>query len=808
MEFSRKSTLAGVLLMSLGFAAGAGEMLKCGFEDGLSSWTVNGKEMVSICDSDAASGAKSLQIDDESDSAGASVESAFIPAPKGLYKISGMQKCMKGYGPGIYFTFYDANKKYLGSFGCGGGSQPRSTTEWVPFSFFASSFKDDTAFFKLKIGSGAKEMNNARVDDVTVELLPPGPIPPPWKAQYKIKPDEKAKLTAADVIGPDGVVYPNWSRAGVQGGIPDLKGAKTVRIEDFGGLPDDKKGDAEAIEKAVASLGAKGGVVQFGKGSYTLERPIAIYNSNIVLRGEGMDATKIEFIYAIPSDGIDFYGLKDGDALNFESNVNVYCRPDGLKEIRLKLDGEPIGSWQRSKHSGNSFSLVVPLEQLRGKAKTGAAKLLAEASYDGGKTVKKLLNIKLTENPSDAKRPLKPLAAILISGEGPTGGQIALAANGKRGDMELALASEPAGIAPGDLICVNAPETERRREETRNSCNWGLYRNYLVFVKGVAGRKLLLDQPLRIDFPAVDGSFVRKMKPIERCGIEDMTIDSVCDLWFTTVLFRNALNCWAQGVKVVKCGRNPVYADNAKFCSIRNCVFDDAWFKGGGGTAYAGWEKSYDCLMENVETFKMRHAPLFQWSASGNVIRNGVFHDSDAQWHSGWTNENLFENCVVLSDTTSNGGYGYGMWASPPEDSAHGPNGPRNAIYNCDVRSNKTGLWLGGMNENWIIAHNRFQVANGQGIFLKTFGFDHIIKGNAFVLKDAKSVGVTLSSQDCAGVELSSNTLYGGCGKMTEGLIEPLVETDSKILPYDAKAPRPKPAVPSIYEWQVNNAKR
>ena len=39
----------------------------------------------------------------------------------------------------------------------------------------------------------------------------------PWERQYKIKPNQKARLTAADVIGPDGIVYPNWTKCGVAG---------------------------------------------------------------------------------------------------------------------------------------------------------------------------------------------------------------------------------------------------------------------------------------------------------------------------------------------------------------------------------------------------------------------------------------------------------------------------------------------------------------------------------------------------------------------------------------------------------------
>ena len=40
----------------------------------------------------------------------------------------------------------------------------------------------------------------------------------PWERRYKIKPEQKDRLTAADVVSPDGIVYPNWTKCGVQGG--------------------------------------------------------------------------------------------------------------------------------------------------------------------------------------------------------------------------------------------------------------------------------------------------------------------------------------------------------------------------------------------------------------------------------------------------------------------------------------------------------------------------------------------------------------------------------------------------------------
>ena len=64
---------------------------------------------------------------------------------------------------------------------------------------------------------------------------------PPWQGQYKIRPSETGRLTEADVVGPDGIVYPNWTRTGVQGGIPRIEPAAT--IEEFGGQADDDQDD-------------------------------------------------------------------------------------------------------------------------------------------------------------------------------------------------------------------------------------------------------------------------------------------------------------------------------------------------------------------------------------------------------------------------------------------------------------------------------------------------------------------------------------------------------------------------------------
>jgi hypothetical protein len=105
------------------------------------------------------------------------------------------------------------------------------------------------------------------------------------------------------------------------------------------------------------------------------------------------------------------------------------------------------------------------------------------------------------------------------------------------------------------------------------------------------------------------------------------------------------------------------------------------------------------------------------------------------------------------------------------------------------------------MNENWLILYNRFIADTGPGVSAKTASFDHIIKGNVFVLKDKKSPMVQLGTPDCIGIEIIGNKLYGGNGRLLAGKASHTVVKENKALPL-GDAPRPAPNVPSIYEWQ------
>jgi len=625
----------------------------------------------------------------------------------------------------------------------------------------------------------------------------------PWPRQYKIKPHQRDRLTAADVVGPDGVVYPNWTCCGLQD--QPSHPSRRLRLRDFGARPNDDRDDSQALAEACRAAGPEGATIVLEAGLYYLDRPVTIRSNNVVIVGAGPEKTRLIFRYRLPESGISFYLPEPGSRVGPQGRIELHCAPTGLQQMRILVDGQLVGSWSRGKHSGNTFSFAVTGHRLLSKVSDGPHQLEGIAIYRDGIKRSTRIPIYLDSKFQPTEKPADSRAAITFAGIGPVGPRIKLTRDGKRGQSVLWLA-ETKRLKVGDCIYIEAPATERWNKLTRNACKWGLYRAYEVVITKIEGKKVTINQPLRIDFPVVDGAYVQKIVPIQHCGIERLYIEQTQNLWITAVLFSHAWNCWARDLVVKKCGRFPVYGSRAKWCEIRDCVFDDAWFKGGGGTAYTGWDHCWDCLMENVETFKMRHGPLFQWGSSGCVIRKSIFHQSDAQWHAGWTHENLIEQCVIES-TLGHGGYGYGMWASPPEDTAHGPNGPRNVVHNCDIRCPKAGLWMGGMNENWLILHNRFVVDNGPGVFAKTASFDHIIRDNVFVLKNGRWPMVHLASADCVGIEIVGNRLFGGNGQLVTGPGRAEVLTGNKVAPLQL-APRPVPEPASIYQWQQQRKRR
>jgi len=126
-----------------------------------------------------------------------------------------------------------------------------------------------------------------------------------WPSQYTLRPWETAKLTPADVVGPDGIVYPDFTGVGVTGGIPDINnptvraGYTVFNVRTYGATGDGVTNDDDAVAVAATAArthanGVNKSILYFPTGSYLLSVPISFSQSNLVVDGDGPAATIIK----------------------------------------------------------------------------------------------------------------------------------------------------------------------------------------------------------------------------------------------------------------------------------------------------------------------------------------------------------------------------------------------------------------------------------------------------------------------------------------------------------------------------------
>jgi hypothetical protein len=155
----------------------------------------------------------------------------------------------------------------------------------------------------------------------------------PWPSQYKVKPWETDRLTAADVVGPDGIVYPDFTGVGVSGGVPDLDEPSVrsgytgfdVTASVYGasandGVNDDKAA-AKALSAALANAAAGGkSIVLFPAGIFDLTAPLVINKSNVVIQGAGKGNTVLRIgPGGKPGSALFTFTPEDGTPTDFKA---------------------------------------------------------------------------------------------------------------------------------------------------------------------------------------------------------------------------------------------------------------------------------------------------------------------------------------------------------------------------------------------------------------------------------------------------------------------------------------------------------
>ena len=183
-----------------------------------------------------------------------------------------------------------------------------------------------------------------------------------WPTQYTIRPWESSRLTAADVVGPDGIVYPDFTGVGVTGGVPDINNS-TVRatytvfnVRTYGALGDGATNDDDAVAAAAAAVRThlaasptNKAILYFPAGTYVLSNPVLLNTSNAVIDGDGPDATVIKLATNTTRTGALFTLSR---AANFSGFlVATAFVPRGSNTLTLNADPAAnsftVGSWVR-----------------------------------------------------------------------------------------------------------------------------------------------------------------------------------------------------------------------------------------------------------------------------------------------------------------------------------------------------------------------------------------------------------------------------------------------------------------------------
>ena len=644
-----------------------------------------------------------------------------------------------------------------------------------------------------------------------------------------------AALAAQDLPGPDGRDYPDFRRAGAQSGPPP---SLVVPVSDFGGLPDDNKDDTAALRAAIAaaSAGPAGGIVQLAPGTYQLGEPLCIASDHLWIRGAGRELTTIEFTYGLNPGDLRFIGLKNEDRVGLDTSIEVHAYPGPgdstypekappgqLKLLTLLHDGKIVGT--RRQNEGGPFDLNVPLWRITTAA--GPLTLIARAEWTDGTSAETSLSLVVdsTYLPSGKRRLTQHVAAFTFIGDEWTHRswyRWPLAADAPRGATRLTLSSgegyprakdlpfidqlntpPPASqvLKPGDSVTITVFPTAVWKKATGNQPDF--YRINFARVAAIDGDAIILDRPLRIDFPTTEHARLDVRYPIRDCGVTGFTLRQTRRIWTHGVLFQYAEDCHARDLRVLKAGRNPVAIESSLQCEVVDCDFDDGWYQIGGGTSYLGVGTSFDCLIDKVRTTRLRHAPVVNWSSAGNVFRRSLFTQSDANWHSGWCHENLVEDCRIDASTGS-GSYGWGIYTSKP-GTQHGATGPRNVFWGNDILSPKTAVMLGGSVDGTVIAYNRFKVANGPGVEAMPNTTNTVVVGNQFILSDPTQP-LFKNHHTGTGWQVIGNQVFGGNGKLTIASSAPCDREELNSfspLADSAQATRPVPPVLSLRDWQL-----
>ena len=194
---------------------------------------------------------------------------------------------------------------------------------------------------------------------------------------------------------------------------------------------------------------------------------------------------------------------------------------------------------------------------------------------------------------------------------------------------------------------------------------------------GKNGNTLILEKPLYYNYNINFNAGARPVNSmIEKAGLEDfyLEIPSGFTGSYGNIAFIGAANSWIKNIWSHNTYKGHVYMKESYANEIRDSVFQDTWMRGGGGNGYGIHHeaRSTDNLYINNIFWKLRHAMIVSWGATGNVfaynfdadpaagdyanqsqINNGWLYP-DMSVHGHYSNMNLFEGNVAQDYVVDN----------------------------------------------------------------------------------------------------------------------------------------------------------
>jgi hypothetical protein len=238
----------------------------------------------------------------------------------------------------------------------------------------------------------------------------------------------------------------------------------------------------------------------------------------------------------------------------------------------------------------------------------------------------------------------------------------------------------PSVFAPGDWIRIIQQDSDLVYS------SWGLNSvGQIIKVVSIQGDSLYLDSPLRLEYPSSRHPFIRKMNPISNVGIECLTIQRMDDTapeQSSNIHFKNAVNCWVNGIESVNTTFAHIEASACSNLSITNSFMHDSFNYGGGGRGYGVMLHftSNECLIYNNIFKHLRHSMILQAGANGNAF---AYNHSIEPY---WTGSGFLPSDAA-GDMVLHGNYPYANLFEQNDgqnmviDNSHGSNGPYNTFF-------------------------------------------------------------------------------------------------------------------------------